>query len=86
MKNTNTAITDTTLVSTPVPTNTTIPTNNNSLFINAPEICLQMGISKTYAYRIIKQLNNELQSKGFIVIQGKTSRKYFYERIYGMVS
>lgn len=62
----------------------TVQTNNQSLFIKASEISEQMGISIAYAYRIIKKLNGELAQKGFIVIQGKTSRKYFYERIYGM--
>ena len=36
----------------------------------------------TYAYRVIKQLNEELSNKGYLTVSGKTSRKYFYERIY----
>ncbi len=55
----------------------------NKLFITAAEVSALMGVSKAYAYRIIKQLNNELESKGYLVIAGKTSLKYFNERIYG---
>jgi hypothetical protein len=33
---------------------------------------------------IMRQINSELEKKGYIVIRGKVSRKYFEERIYGM--
>jgi len=39
-----------------------------------------LNISKTSAYRIIKQFNEELTAKGFYVVAGRISRKYFYER------
>lgn len=45
-----------------------------------------MGVSKAYAYRVIKRLNDELSERGFLVVQGKTSKKYFNERIYGEVN
>lgn len=60
--------------------------NNNTLVIRANEISEEMGVSLTYAYKIIKQLNGELEKRGFLVVQGRTSRKYFYERIYGKVA
>jgi len=33
----------------------------------------------------IKKLNDELSEKGYLVIQGKTSKKYFCEKLYGEV-
>ena len=57
--------------------------NENTLVIRANEISEMMGVSMTYAYRIIKQLNNELSERGYLIVQGRTNRKYFYERIYG---
>lgn len=57
--------------------------SENNLFITAAEVSALMGVSKAYAYRIIKKLNDELESKGYLVIAGKTSLKYFNERIYG---
>ncbi len=59
--------------------------SENSRFITAGEISEIMGVSKASAYRIIKELNAELSKKGFLVIQGKTSKKYFNERLYGEV-
>jgi len=37
-----------------------------------------------FAYKLMRQINSELEKKGYIVIRGKVSRKYFEERIYGM--
>ena len=55
------------------------------MFIKADEVSEVMGISRAYAYRLIKQLNDELNSKGYLVVQGRTSRQYFNERLYGKV-
>ena len=43
-----------------------------------------LGISRSAAYKLMRQINNEPEKKGYIVIRGKVSRKYFEERIYGM--
>lgn len=39
-----------------------------------------LGISKSKAYEIIKMLNDELNSKGFLTVSGKVLKKYFNER------
>lgn len=55
------------------------------VFVSADEVAEQLSISKPFAYKIIKSLNNELESKGFITIAGRVSRKFFEERVYGIV-
>ncbi|MDE5772805.1 MAG: helix-turn-helix domain-containing protein [Ruminococcus sp.] len=52
-------------------------------FIKADEVAEMLEISKTHAYKIIRQLNDELEAKGFITISGRVSRQYFLERLYG---
>lgn len=52
-----------------------------TIFITAAEI---LGISKPYAYKIIKQMNEDLEANGFITISGKVSKKYFEEKFYGV--
>ena len=54
------------------------------LFISAKEVAKELEVSDSYAYRLIRQLNAELEQKGFVVVKGKISRKYFEERVYGM--
>lgn len=53
-------------------------------FMDANEIVEVTGMSEGYAYKLIKQLNQELEQQGFITIRGRVSKKYFEERIYGV--
>lgn len=52
-------------------------------FIRAEEVAQELSVSKPYAYKLIRQLNEELKEKGFITITGRVNRQYFYERLYG---
>ena len=52
-------------------------------FLTAADVASVMGVSRSTAYRVVKQLNAELDAKGFITMPGKISKKYFAERIYG---
>lgn len=53
-------------------------------FITAKEIMSVLDVSQTKAYSIARKLNKELSDKGYMVIPGRVSRKYFEERFYGM--
>lgn len=44
-----------------------------------------LGISKSHAYKVIRELNAELKEKGFYVVRGKISSKYFNEKYYGIL-
>ncbi|MCM1382270.1 MAG: LysR family transcriptional regulator [Muribaculaceae bacterium] len=54
------------------------------VFINADEVAETLEISKPYAYKLVKTMNDELKQKGFITISGKVSRRYFEEKFYGL--
>ena len=56
--------------------------NENKQFIGAKEICEIVDCGLTMAYGIIRQLNEELEAKGYLVFRGKVYRKYFMERLY----
>ena len=47
------------------------------------EVAQELSVSKPYAYKLIKKLNDELKQKGFITIAGRVNRQYFEERLYG---
>lgn len=57
---------------------------SNQIFMNAEEVATALGVSKTYAYKVVRDLNKELQEKGFLTISGRVSKRYFEERIYGL--
>ncbi|MEF9967385.1 MAG: DNA-binding protein, partial [Longicatena sp.] len=41
------------------------------LFIFADEIAKRLCISKAFAYKLMQQMNKELQKQGFITIHGR---------------
>ena len=43
----------------------------------------ELGVSKSYAYKLIQKLNQELKELGCITIRGRVDRKYFHDHIYG---
>lgn len=51
-------------------------------FLSAKDISLYMGVSLSMAYRIIRQLNEELSECGYITVAGRVSRSYFEEKTY----
>ena len=56
----------------------------NHLFVTAGEVAQDLGVSKPFAYKLVRQMNEELEAKGFITIAGRVSRKYYEEKFYGM--
>jgi hypothetical protein len=57
---------------------------NKNLFIRVDEIVSELQISKPYAYKLMREMNVELQKKGFITIAGRVSRQYYEEKFYGI--
>ena len=55
----------------------------HELFIPAMEVKEMLGISKSHAYKIVRELNKELKAKGCLTIAGKVSRVYFLQKVYG---
>jgi Mn-dependent DtxR family transcriptional regulator len=58
----------------------------NSLFIRAKEVADELGVSQAYAYNLIRRLNKDLEKRGFITINGRVSRQYFNEKLYGDIT
>mgnify|MGYP002305890989 CR=1 FL=1 len=58
--------------------------NMMKMYVTADEAAQILGVSRGYAYKIIRGLNNELKEKGYRVISGKVPTKYFEEKFYGM--
>lgn len=52
-------------------------------YYTAQEVADIIGVSKTKAYGIIRQLNAELKENGYIVVSGKVPMAYFNQKCYG---
>lgn len=66
--------------------NRNLDDTNDNLFIGASEVGKLLGVCRSKAYKVIQQLNDELKTQGYIIIQGKTHRAYFLEKIYRKVA
>lgn len=49
-------------------------------FMQVDEVAQELGVSKTYAYKIVRKLNTELKEKEFMTISGRVNKQYFMER------
>ncbi|MBC2576552.1 DNA-binding protein [Peptostreptococcus canis] len=56
---------------------------NENYYITAQEIASITGRKEGYGYKVIRELNKELEEKGYRIVGGRTPRQYFNER-YGI--
>ena len=54
----------------------------SKMFMNVKEVMEVLEVSESYAYKLMKRLNRELQAMGCQTIAGKVDRKYFYCLLY----
>lgn len=51
-----------------------------SYFISWKEVSEILNCKKSHAYQVIRELNKELEEKGYMIEKGKVPSKYFFER------
>ena len=59
---------------------------NNNYMVTAQDVVDMLGVSKGHTYKIIRQLNKELEDGGYIVVSGKIPRAYWDKKFYGYQS
>ena len=52
----------------------------SNTFMRVEDVAEELGISKSYAYKIVQQLNAELKAQGFLTISGRINKQYFLEK------
>ncbi len=55
----------------------------NNRFYTAKDVSQMLGVSESKAYKLIKDMNNELAGKGYITLSGKIPKVFFNEKCYG---
>jgi len=53
---------------------------NDKNFMSADDVAEELGVSKSFAYKVVQRLNAELREKGYLTVSGRVSRKYFTEK------
>ena len=54
---------------------------NENNFMRVDDVARELGVSKSYAYKIVQKLNAELREKGYLTISGRVNRRYFMEKL-----
>ena len=52
-----------------------------SLMMNAQEVATALSVSIPMAYKVIRELNQELQEMDKITVRGKINRRYFEKKM-----
>ena len=52
-------------------------------FITAAEAAEIMGISRSKAYQIVREMNKELKAQGYLTVAGKCPAQYFKKKFFG---
>ena len=52
----------------------------SNTFLKVEDVAEILGISKSYAYKIVQKLNADLKAKGFLTISGRVNKQYFLEK------
>ena len=52
-------------------------------YYTVDEVIEILGVSRSQAYKLIKRMNHDLSSKGYLTVAGKVPRKYFEKQWYG---
>ncbi len=55
----------------------------DNYLMTAQDVAEALGVSKGYAYKLIRQLNEELENDGFKVVSGRVPRAFWEKKFYG---
>ena len=50
------------------------------IFITVAEAADILGISKSHAYKIVRDLNRDMKAMGYLTIAGRINKSYFLEK------
>ncbi len=53
------------------------------VFLDVKAVMELASCSQSKAYKVIRQLNRELEAKGFLTLHGRINRQYFLQRYGG---
>jgi Mn-dependent DtxR family transcriptional regulator len=53
----------------------------SNTFMRVEDVAQELGVSKSYAYKLVRKLNAELKDMGYLTVAGRISKKYFLEKV-----
>jgi predicted transcriptional regulator len=56
---------------------------NYQYMMSADDVAKELSCSKSHAYKLVKLMNKELESQGYITMAGRVPRAYLAKKMYG---
>ena len=53
----------------------------NKSFMTVEEVANELGVSKSYAYKVVRELNTELQKLGYLTVSGSVNTNFFRKKL-----
>lgn len=53
----------------------------SNTFMNVDDVAAELGVSKSYAYKVVQKLNQELKNMGYLTITGRINKQYFMKKV-----
>ena len=50
-------------------------------FMTVDEVANELRVSKSKAYQIVRELNAELQKKGYLTVKGRVNTTFFHKKV-----
>lgn len=59
---------------------------SNKYMMDVEDVMNELGVKRSKAYAILRQLNQELEKDGYTSVRGKIPRAYWKTKFYGYAS
>lgn len=50
-------------------------------FMTVEQMAKELAVSESYAYKVIRELNEELKKQGYVTIRGRINANYFKKKL-----
>lgn len=50
-------------------------------FMTVEDVAQELGVSKSYAYKIVRELNTELKELGYLTVAGRVNTNFFHKKV-----
>lgn len=53
----------------------------NKTFMTVEEVARELNVSKSYAYKVVKELNTEMKQLGYLTVTGRVNINFFRKKL-----
>ncbi len=54
---------------------------SEKLFLTVDDVAVELQVSKSKAYQIVRELNADLQKQGYLTVAGRVNAAFFHKKV-----